>query len=199
MSRYAITVRSSSEIAEGSLSDIVKRDDVSLAEAFAGAKRIILLDGSGSMEAVDAPTSEGFVSRHEAAEDQVRRIQSEYPGQVALVCFSSSVEFCPDGVPRRENGSTEMAKALEFIKVADDSGIAIDLISDGQPTDSEDSVMHVASTFKTPINCIYIGPEGDYGHRFLMSLARTTGGHAIKTKDVGVFYDDEVQLLLSSG
>ena len=116
MSRYALTIRDKSEIAEGSLSDVVVKEGISLAEAFAGAKRIILLDDSGSMDSCDTPTRDGFVRRHDAAEDQVRRIQKEYKGQVALFCFSSDVAFCPDGVPRRQNGGTDMGKALNYIK-----------------------------------------------------------------------------------
>jgi Mg-chelatase subunit ChlD len=196
---YSLAVRDKTDIAEGSISDIAIKEDMSLAEAFAGAKRVILLDGSSSMEEMDVRTEEGYVSRHDAAEEQVRRIQREYKGQVALICFSDSVEFCPDGVPRRENRMTAMAAALQYAQVVDDIGIGIDLISDGQPTDGENKTLEVAARFKTPINCIYIGPEGDYGHEFLMQLARATGGQAIQAEDVGIFYEDEVRLLLSSG
>lgn len=199
MNRYALTVRDKSEIAEGSLSDIVVKEDISLAQAFAGAKRIILLDDSGSMDSCDTPTRDGYVSRHEAAEDQVRRIQKEHKGQVALFCFSNDVAFCPDGVPRRQNGGTAMGAALNYIKAADDMGIGIDLITDGQPTDGDEFVLGIAESFHTPINAIYIGPEGGYGHEFIMRLARITGGHAIKSKDVGIFYEEEKALLLSSG
>lgn len=195
--RYEISVRDKTDIAEGSISDIAVKEDISLAEAFAGAKRVILLDVSGSMEARDVYVGDGALSRHEAAEEQVRRLQKEYHGSVALFCFSDKIVFCPDGVPNRLNGGTSMAAALRYIRAADGMGIGIDMITDGSTTDGEDETIAEASKFKSPINCIYIGPEGDYGHRFLMTLASTTGGKYIHTEDVGIFYEEEKQLLLT--
>ena len=195
--RYEITVRDKTDIAEGSISDISVKEDISLAEAFAGAKRIILLDVSGSMEACDTPTRDGHISRHEAAEEQVRRLQKEYQGSVALFCFSDHIVFCPDGVPNRLNCGTAMAGALRYVHAADNMGIGIDMITDGGTTDGEDETIAEAAKFKSRINCIYIGPEGDFGQRFLMTLARTAGGKYIKTDDVGIFYEEEKQLLLT--
>jgi len=196
--RRAITVRKKTDIAEGSLSDIATKQDVSLAEAFAGAKRIILLDVSGSMMSDDVQDKEGYwISRHDAAEEQVRRLQREYQGSVALFCFADHIVFCPDGVPNRLNSGTAMAAALRYIKAADDMGIGIDLITDGGTTDGESETLEQANRFTTPINCIYIGPEGDPAQRFLATLARVSGGKYVKTEEVGVFYEEEKQLLLT--
>lgn len=204
---YALTTpaRGKDEIAIGSLSDVAVREDISLAEAFAGAERIILLDVSSSMENHDAVNHDAvnlaghMVSRHEAAHDQVLRLQEKYQGKIALFCFSTEIVFCPDGVPNRLNQMTAMGSALRYIKAGDDMGIGIDLISDGAPTESEEMVREIAGQFKTPINTIYIGPEWGGGREFLMSLARLTGGHGVQSKQVGQFYEEEERLLLSSG
>jgi hypothetical protein len=206
----SVTKRDTTDIAEGSLKDIAAREDISLAEAFAGARLIIMLDVSGSMEDRDAPTSDGLVSRHAAAEQQVRRLQSKYEGKVALFCFSNDVLFAANGVPIRLNGGTAMNGALEYIKRADNIGLDIVLISDGQPTDGEEETLRTASTFKQKIDCIYIGADyeqlnnvyGGYygrdGKEFLRILAERTGGRFIKTEEVAIFEEDVERLLLTS-
>ena len=202
----SIEKRDRTDVAKGSLSDIAIKEDISLAEAFAGAKLIIMLDVSGSMDARDAPTSDGVVSRHDAAEMQVRKLQEQYNGKVALFCFSDDVMFCPNGVPVRMSHMTAMNAALQYIKRADGIGIDIILISDGSPTDGEEAVLETAKTFKQKIDCIYIGSEAemdDYrygltGKEFLRKLAEVSGGRFVKTEEVGVFYNDVEQMMLTA-
>lgn len=167
------------DIVEGSLSDICRRDGLDLANVFLGVKAVILLDSSGSMQAMDAihPETEKIVSRHDAAEAHVRILQRKYQGQIALVSFSTYPVFCPGGIPERIDGSTEMGKALQFIKPADGiKDIEIFLVSDGEPTDSPGFAMEVAQSFNNPINTIFVGYQGDPGEEFLKMLSAATGG-----------------------
>ena len=199
--RSSLAHRKTTDVAKGSLSDVAVKEDISLAEAFAGARLIILFDVSGSMGEEDAPSSDGLISRHEAAEMQVRQLQEKYDGKVALFCFSNDVMFAPNGVPIRLDGLTAMNNALKYIKRADGIGIDIIMISDGGPTDGEDSVLRTARTFKQKIDCIYIGGEDSYdrmGKEFLRKLADATGGRFVKTEEVAVFYADVEQLMLTS-
>jgi len=199
--RSSLVHRKTTDIAKGSLSDVAIKEDISLAEAFAGARLIILLDVSGSMGEEDAPSSDGLISRHQAAEMQVRQLQEKYDGKVALFCFSNDVMFAPNGVPIRLDGLTAMNNALKYIKRADGIGIDIIMISDGSPTDGEEDVLRTASTFKQKIDCIYIGGDDIYdrsGKAFLRKLADMTGGRFVKTEEVAVFYSDVEQLMLTS-
>ena len=75
--------------------------------------------------------------------------------------------------------------------------IGIDLITDGEPTDGAAGVLEIASTFKTPINGIFIGPDNERGQNFLRELCAVTGGRYVKTKHVGDFYEDEERLMLT--
>ena len=199
MSRFIVT-RKEAEIAEGSLSAIAKRENISLAESFADAKLVIMLDVSGSMEQCDAPIGGDFISRHDAAEEQVRKLQKKYEGKVALFCFSGHVLFVPDGIPVRLNGGTAMNGALRFLKRADGIGLDIVLVSDGSPTDSEEAVLKTASTFSQKIDCIFIGPESDYsgGREFLQRLAQISGGRFVATEEVAIFLEDVEQLMLTA-
>ena len=202
----SIVSRNKTDIAKGSLSDIAVKEDISLAEAFAGARLIIMLDVSASMKDHDAPTSDGMVSRHTAAEMQVRKLQEKYEGKVALFCFSSDVLFAPNGVPVRLNGLTAMNAALKYIKRADGVGIDIILISDGQPTDGDSATLTTASTFKQKIDCIYIGSSENHdmygflssGKDFLRRLAEVSGGRFVRTEEVATFYDDVERLMLTA-
>ena len=206
--RNSLVKSSDASIAEGSLKDIAQRQDMSLAEAFAGARLIILLDVSGSMDEKDAPSQDGFlITRHDAAEMQVRNLQSKYEGKVALFVFSDDVLFCPNGVPIRLNGLTAMNNALRYIKRADGIGIDIVLISDGQPTDGIQETLKTASTFKQKIDCIYIGSDNERydnyygevsGKEFLKQLAELTGGNYVKTEEIAIFEEDVERLLLTA-
>jgi len=164
-------------ITKGSISQLAQQNNVSLAESFLSADAILLCDVSGSMTANDAP---GGLSRFDAAEDQLKRLQVEMPGRLAVIGFSSTVRFAPGGVPWRECGGTDMAMALRFVLPADDTGVKIILISDGEASD-EIETMAIAKQFKTKIDTIFIGPENDWlgGRRFLERLAAETGGKSI--------------------
>lgn len=192
----------STAITKGSLSALAAQEGKSLAETFLGADAVILIDMSGSMSASDAAPSGRLTfgerpmmrSRYDAAEDELRRLQEQLPGKVAVVAFSSWPQFEPGGVPTRLGGGTDMAEALRFIHPVDGTGVRIILISDGMP-DSEQETLKVAATFETAIDCIFIGPEGEEGQYFLKRLAEASGGRAFKSNSPGLLKDAVTHLL----
>lgn len=182
-------------IVPGSLAAVANRARVSLAESFLSCEVICLIDQSGSMSAKDAP---GGRSRFDAAADELMNLQTRHPGQVAVVAFSTTVEFCPGGVPNREGGTTDMARALRFVQVADGASQIV-LISDGLP-DREAAARVAARQFRHPIHTIYIGPENDRegGRAFLARLAAETGGRVLESDAPGLLAAGVAQLLLSA-
>jgi hypothetical protein len=179
-------------IVTGSLQAIAQRDGVSLAESFLNCEILALIDQSGSMDYEDAP---GGISRYDAADQELFRLQAKHPGKVGVISFSDDVQFNPGGKPYRYGMGTDMARALDFVRVAD--GICqIVLISDGHP-DSEGATLTAAAKFKNKINTVYIGPDGGGGQRFLERLAAVTGGKAFKSKEVGLLAESVEMLLLA--
>lgn len=163
----------------GSLGAIAQRDGTSIAETFMQAEIVAVVDVSGSMDARD---SRGGRRRYDVACEELARLQTNNPGKVAVVSFSNNVQFCPSGIPVYEGGGTDLARALEFVKVADGT-VKFIVISDGQPN-NEEQALRIARTFTSKIHCVYVGPEEDrYGAEFLERLAQATGGrYAIATK-----------------
>lgn len=157
----------------GSLQALATQSGKSLAETFVNAEVIIIVDTSGSMNTHDSREGK---SRYEVAVTELNALQMQNPGKIAVIVFSSTVQFCPSGVAAYLGGSTALAKALEFVKIADVSGMKFILISDGEP-DDPDAARRVAETFKNKIDVIYVGPEERAtGRDFLYRLARATGG-----------------------
>lgn len=179
-------------IIPGSLSHMAKRNNQSLAESFLSADIIVLLDDSGSMMTPDAPNG---MTRKEAAKMELSRLQKQHPGKIALVCFADDVVFCPHGDVQYCGGSTDMAKALQFVKVADDCGLKIILVSDGAPNDEKET-LKVAQTFTSRIDCIYIGREGGHGMDFLNKLMSITGGKRYEADAPGMLGAGVESLLL---
>lgn len=163
-------------LVKGSLSAIVQKTGQSLAESFLNVDAIILVDVSGSMSREDVPSSDGVRSRIEEAGRQLRLVQEQAPGKVAVISFSDDVQFHPDGNLRGIQGSTDMLKGLRFIKVIDGTGIRIVVISDGLPDDKA-GTLAFARTFSAHIDTIYIGsPDDMRGQDFLRELSAATGG-----------------------
>lgn len=184
-------------ITTGSLSAIAQQNNTTLAESFLSCDVLLLADMSGSMATIDA---RGGKSRYDVAEADIIRLQEKYQGKVALVVFSSTVQFCPGGVPIRLHGLTDLAAGLRFINPVDDCDIKIIVISDGEPNDEREA-LKVARTFKSAIQTIYIGPEtDDYGGRaFLEKLANITGGQHITSESPGLLADNVEKLMLTTG
>lgn len=178
-------------IAPGSLTAIANRDGMSLAESFLNCEIIVLIDQSESMSAMDAP---GGKSRFDAADSELMQLQRAHPGKVAVIAFSTTVVFCPGGIPSRLRESTNMSAALDFVHMAD--GVSkIVLISDGRP-DSEEATLKAARRFRSPIHTIYIGPETGEGRAFLARLAAATGGRTFKSAAPGLLAESADEILL---
>lgn len=157
----------------GSLSAIAKQQNKSIAETFINADLVAIVDTSGSMISND---SQGGKTRYEVACEELAALQANHPGKIAVIAFSDDVIFCPSGVPFYFGNGTDMARALEFAKIADVPGMNFVLISDGEPKD-EKKTLQVAQTYQNKISTIYVGPEDEpAGREFLRRLAASTGG-----------------------
>lgn len=181
-------------IVPGSLSAIANQEGRALAETFLSVDAILMVDTSGSMTSEDAP---GNISRHDAAEAELKRLQAQLPGKIAVISFSDIAMFCPNGLPFRQDGGTQVSEALRLVKPADDCGIRFFLISDGQPHDGPEA-LRIARTFKSRIDTIFIGPERDTmgGRKWLEELARATGGKMEKSAAPGMLGAPVERLLL---
>lgn len=171
----------------GSLQAIAQRDGQSLAESFLGVDAIILVDVSGSMSGTP----------YVRACDELRKLQADLPGKVAVIAFSDRPEFAPAGTPRMIGGGTDLARALAFVHVADDCGVRFIVISDGYPNDPE-ACLSQAKKFKSRIDCVFIGPAGDSGEDFLKRLAAASGGQYSKNA-VSEVAERAKTLLLAAG
>lgn len=182
-------------IVEGSVQAVAQASGQSIAESFVMCDVIVIVDTSGSMAQRD---SRGEQSRYEVACEDLEAIQKSMPGRVAVISFSGEVEFCPGGIPVYKGGSTDLAKALRFAKMADVAGCRFILISDGEPDNPEDA-MSVAKTYTARIDVVYVGPEKNpVGRFFLEKLANVSGGKAV-TSDRAANLLDTVTKLLGDG
>lgn len=177
----------------GSQQDIANKQGISLAESFLNAEIVVILDNSGSMGNTDTPQG---ISRVELAQQHLNTLQGKNPGKVALICFGSEVTYSPSGMIVPVGGSTDLANALQFAKIADGCGLKIVVISDGEPND-ESRALAVARTYTTKIDVIYCGSESDYrGRDFLQRLARATGGQFFTSDNPGELLQQTEMLLL---
>jgi len=178
-------------IVPGSLLDSAQKNHHSLAESFLSCDALVIVDSSGSMATNDAPNNR---RRHDAARDELRRIQATLPGRIGIIVFSSTVQFVPGGDYPELNGGTNLTEALRFVKVADDCGIHLIVVSDGEPND-ETTALQVARTFKSHIDAIYIGPEAGRGRDFLCRLSEATGGRFVQSDAIAQLADPVLRLM----
>lgn len=162
----------------GSLQSIAQTNRQSLAETFINADGIVLIDTSSSMTDCDL----GKQSRYEHACKELARLQNTLPGKIAVISFASEPIFCPSGIPQPPIGSTDLAKALRFAKVADVAGMRFIVISDGEPN-NEHEALDMAAQYGGRIDVIYVGPEGGPGQKFLQRLAKVKGGQSITAEN----------------
>lgn len=159
----------------GSLRDISERENVSLQEAFLGARVVVIFDASSSMSIED---SVGGKMRYEVAREELHRLQQNHPGQIALFVFSEECQPVPGGDPPFLMGSTDLAGALRMAKLTDINGMQVIVISDGEPDDEEEA-LEVARTYNARIHTIFAGPESDTrGRQFLERLTAASGGRS---------------------
>lgn len=165
-----------SSIIKGSLTAITKDKNIGLAEAFLNADTVILVDTSGSMadrDYVDGDTS----TRYERACRELTKLQNNLEGRIAVISFSTTAMFCPDGKPYNLCAGTNLAEALRFVCVADGVVDRFIVISDGYPDDGQ-SALAEARKFTTAIDTIYIGEPGSSGEDFLKRLAQAHRGQS---------------------
>lgn len=185
----------SKAIVRGSLLDVTHNTGQSIAESFFNADVLILLDNSGSMGVMDAP---GKISRRQAAENELRRLQKKYPGKIALVCFADDVIPSPSGMIIPCGATTDMSAALRYALQFDDIGMKIILVTDGAPNSTYNTI-EVAKKFKSQIDAIYIGPEDGLGLDFLNRLMGVTGGKHFKSDEPGMLAESVEKVLLLRG
>jgi hypothetical protein len=144
--------------------------------------------------------SRGGKSRYDVACDELKALQNSLPGKIAVLSFSSEVQFCPSGLPIFMGSGTNMAKALQFAKVADNiPGMRFILISDGEP-DSERETLSIARSYQNSINTIYVGPEvRPTGRDFLQRLAKASGGQTTTADRAQELKSGIETLLLNAG
>ena len=184
----------SKSLVPGSLGAVAQRNGASIAESFLSADVLILIDVSGSMAQADA---RGGRERYTVACEELAHLQASMPGKIGVVAFSSSVQFVPGGVPLFEGGTTDLAKALRFVQVADGC-VKFVVVTDGQP-DSESDAMDIARTFKSPISVVYVGPEDERsGAEFLQRLAKASGGRYVVAEHADELAERVERLLLTS-
>jgi hypothetical protein len=182
-------------VVRGSLADVASQGGQSLAEAFVTAEAVILCDVSGSMDAHD---SRGGRSRYDVACAELGALQANLPGRLAVIAFSDRPEFVPGGVPPFLSGGTDLAAALRFAKVADVPGMRFIVISDGEP-DNAAEALHVAATFTSRIDTVYVGPEAfPQGREFLERLAARHGGQSVTADRAAQLATQAARLLLSA-
>lgn len=179
----------------GSLQAQAQASNTSLAETFLNCDLVVLVDTSGSMDAHDAP---GYQKRYDAACTELAAIQKKHPGKIGVIAFSSTVMFCPGGVPPFLSGGTDLAAALDYVHLLD--GLCeIVVISDGEPN-SPDAALRQAKRFtQSAISCVYIGPEGEPGQAFLTKLARIARGQAVMAAKTAQLAARLEPLLLAAG
>lgn len=187
----------STAVIKGSVGDIARRSGRTLAEAFLLVDAIVIVDTSGSMEQRDVSRSEIKVSRYQEACEQLRKLQAQMPGKIAVIAFSSSPVYCPDGQAKLLSGSTNLAAALEIVIPADDCDLRFIVVSDGEP-DNEQACLDIAAKLKTRIDTIYIGPPDGRGKDFLRRLAAIRAGQSATQADEILKLQDTIQHLLSS-
>ena len=184
----------SNAIVPGSLSAIAAQEGLSLAESFVSADAVILVDCSASMDARD---SRGGRRRFDVALEELAVLQQRMPGKIAVIAFSSSVQFVPGGQPPFLCASTDLAAALQFAKMADVPGMRFVVISDGDPDDAQ-GALAIAATFTNRIDVVYVGSESlPHGRKFLNELAQKTGGECT-TSDKAVNLAASITKLLSA-
>jgi len=180
------------QIVKGSLAQIAKDNNKSIAQTFLSCDVIVIVDTSGSMGSLDSRDGQ---SRYKVACNELARLQGTLPGKIAVISFSNTVLFCPSGVPFNLDSGTHMDKALDFARVADVPDMRFILISDGEPTD-ESSALTAARKYKNKIDTIYVGPENEKaGQDFLKRLAKASGGQALQDFKVNALGSNIQKLL----
>lgn len=165
------------QVVKGSLAHQAKQNNQSVAESFVSADVVVLVDTSASMSECD---SRDGLSRYDAACQELIKLQNTLAGRIAVISFSSSQVFCPNGIPQNLYAGTMLAEALQFAKMADIAPMRFIVISDGYP-DNPVTALAIASQFVSRIDTIHVGAENDKaGIYFLQKLAMLQHGQSTR-------------------
>lgn len=180
-------------IVAGSVADIAKKTNTSIAESFLNCDVMVIVDVSGSM---NMPDSRRGQSRYEIALEELAQLQASMPGKIAVVGFSDTAELAPSGKPRMMGSGTDLAGALRFARMADGHDMRFVVVSDGI-ADEPEAAISVARGFEARIDTIFVGPESDRegGRLFLQHLAAASGGQSV-TADCAQDLAEKVTMLL---
>lgn len=185
----------STAIIPGSIGAMAKREGVSIAESFANADVVALVDVSGSMDANDARNGK---SRYDVACAELATLQNNNPGKVAILAFSNDTLFCPSGQPPKLFGGTNLAGALAFARMADTGDVRFVVISDGEPDNAEIALAE-ARRYRGRIDVVYVGPEDHpAGRLFLARLAAERGGVTVTADRAAELAAQTQRLLLGA-
>ena len=165
---------SSNELVPGSLGAVARRDRMSIAQMFMDADEIILVDTSGSMMTLD---STGGLSRYDVACQELRKLQRDLSGKLAIFSFSTTCVFCPSGVPTMLRHDTNLLGALQYV-IGADGCVNYTIISDGYPDPGTDhEIIQLVSTMMSRVNTVFAGPtEDERGRKFMDQLAHVGRG-----------------------
>lgn len=150
-------------------------------KAAAKIDRLVLMDGSGSMSAVDAADMGGTpCSRFDALQEVWDKVVPLGKGRLGAFVFSDGVQAvrgsakgiivqlpCP-------GGSTAMRAALRACLKFAHPGLRVLLVSDGESTDGDP--VGDAMLLGCPVDAVFVGPKDGDGKATLEQIARATGG-----------------------
>ena len=164
-------------IATGSVLDTASKRNQSLASAYLNVRLILLCDRSDSMTMSDAGES-GHEVRYDVEDRIIAKLQREAPGQVLLAGFGDACEIHLNGILPRHAGCTNMLKALKKIREYVVGDICCVLISDGEPTDAEETeiISYVRQYFGGKLDTAFAGKADSPGAKFLAEVARAARG-----------------------
>lgn len=185
----------STSIVAGSLAALAQRQNVGVACLFADATHVVVVDVSGSMANAD---SRGGRRRIDVAREELAKLQAQHPGRLAIIGFSERARFLPGGVVPEAETNTDLAGALGYARRVDGTGLALVVITDGQPDDAT-AALAEAQRFTCRIDVVFVGDEADAGAQlFCKLLARSGRGTASQAFRVGGMAE-AVTPLLSAG
>jgi len=190
MSNSTAIQKRETSIAEGSIFDLAARRNKKPEEIVANADVVVLLDCSSSMlTRLDGSWSYGRAeetsgTRYSEAVKALEMIQQQYQGKVLLITFASGAGVQYGGLPPRPEGTTNLRAALELAHTFDDMGMKFIVVSDGQPDRPDDCIVW-RDKFKSALDTIFIGRDGDSGLTFMNKLATGTAMGRVEPKLLG--------------
>lgn len=142
------------------------------------ADAALLVDVSGSMSNQDAGET-ATVSRWDVMVRTTRQLVQSMEGTLAVVAFNDTCQLVLQEMPP-PMGSTDVGAVLRFVGPASAFLKQAILVSDGEPTSGrpspEESALSAAKSLKCGLDCVYVGPLGGKGEKFLQKLAAHVGG-----------------------